>query len=120
MDGFNRISLTEPNISFAAAELTDNSYRYAKLKWELACSYRRDNIPANNIITNFTMKFLFNPKCLLHCLTAWIMFTISKYKKNITFCPLDLDIDPMASILKLDLDIVKMYVHIENVHSQGI
>ena len=77
MDLFNRISLAEPNVSFATAELMDNSQ--TKLKWEIARGDRWDNIPANNVITNITnirannimtifiLQYLFNPKiyCVL-------------------------------------------------------
>ena len=34
------------------------------------------------------------------------------------FYPFDLDLDPMTLVLKLDLDMVKMYLHTKNeVHS---
>ena len=34
--------------------------------------------------------------------------------KTVTFFSYDLDLDPMTLILKLDLDMVKMYLHTKN------
>ena len=37
-----------------------------------------------------------------------------KIRENIMFYSFDLGLDPMTLILKLDLDIVKMYLHTKN------
>ena len=37
-----------------------------------------------------------------------------KDRENIMFYSFDLDLDPMTLVLKLDLDMVKMYLHTNN------
>ena len=37
-----------------------------------------------------------------------------KVRENMIFTPFDLDLEPITLILKLDLDMVKMYLHNKN------
>ena len=37
-----------------------------------------------------------------------------KYRENMMFYSFDLELDPMTLVLKLDLDMVKMYLHTKN------
>ena len=37
-----------------------------------------------------------------------------KDRENMMFCSFDLDLDQVTLVLKLDLDMVKMYLHTKN------
>ena len=43
-----------------------------------------------------------------------------KDRENMMFYSFDLDIDPMTLVLKLDLDMVKMYLHTKNIAVQKL
>ena len=64
LDDVNPISLVESNISFPTTyihilkSIPSTGLLTAQIEKEIDCSYRGDNIPANNIITNFTIKYI--------------------------------------------------------------